>query len=464
MPAGDRPTSKPVPIVAASPDVTRDPARGVGDLRLGLRENAAQFALLVLINGFVGIMVGMERSILPLLAEREFGIASRSAILSFLVTFGLVKALANVFAGTATDRWGRRHTLLVGWLAGLPVPLLIMYAPTWGWVVAANILLGLNQGLCWSTAIIMKIDLVGPRRRGLAIGLNESSGYLAVAAAALATGYLAARYGLRPAPFVLGLVAAVAGLVSSWFARDTRGHVALESSRQTAAYEKPTTSVVFRDVSWSRAPMRAVSQAGLVNNLNDGVSWGLFPLLFSDRGLGLERTASLIALYPAVWAIAQLGTGPLSDRIGRKAPMTAGMILQGAALIVMARASAWNLWLVATISLGIGTALVYPTFLSAISDHSRPDWRATAIGVYRWWRDFGYVLGAIMAGILADRIGIPGTIQWVGLLTMVSGVIVALTYREAAALRLAEAHDERALLSHDPGPAKPIDRGKTRRA
>lgn len=406
-------------------------------VRLGLRANAGQFALLVLINGFVGLMVGMERSTLPLLAEREFAVASRSAILGFLITFGLVKALTNLFAGTAADRWGRKRTLLAGWLAGIPVPLLIVFAPTWSWVVGANILLGINQGLCWSTAIIMKVDLAGARRRGLAIGMNESSGYLAVAAAALATGYLAARYGLRPAPFLLGLAAALAGLIASIFTRETRAHVALESAQQRDAGQRPRTAAVFRSVSWSNASLRAVSQAGLVNNLNDGVSWGLFPLLFSARGLSLERTALLIALYPAVWAIAQLATGPLSDRIGRKVLMTAGMIVQGVALITIAACRTWPLWVIATVALGLGTALVYPTFLSAVSDHSRPSFRATAIGVYRWWRDFGYVLGAVLAGIVADRFGIPAAIQSVGALTIASGLLVLAMYKEAGAPRAA---------------------------
>ncbi|MGH7730474.1 MAG: MFS transporter [Candidatus Eiseniibacteriota bacterium] len=401
--------------------------------RQGLRENLGQFSLLLLINAFVGVMVGMERSILPLLAEREFGIVSRAAILSFLITFGLVKALANAFAGGAADRWGRRRTLIAGWIAGIPVPLLIIFAPSWGWVVAANVLLGVNQGLCWSAAIIMKVDLVGPRRRGLAIGLNESSGYLAVSAAALATGYLAARHGLRPEPFLLGLGAALAGLACSWFARETRGHLALESPRGAHAHATPGPAAIFRRVSWAHAPLRAVSQAGLVNNLNDGVSWGLFPLLFAARGLSLERTALLVAIYPAVWGIAQLFTGALSDRMGRRALMSAGMVLQGMALIAVAGGRSWGPWLAAMIALGLGTALVYPTFLSAVSDHCGPAWRATAIGVSRWWRDLGYVVGAVLAGAAADRIGIPASVQWVGVITIASGLIVAATYRDAAA-------------------------------
>ena len=425
-----RPISRLVPIAAPCRNV--NPRSASSSTRLGLRENLGQFSLLLLINAFVGVMVGMERSILPVLAEREFGIASRAAILSFLITFGTVKALANILAGGAADRWGRRRTLIAGWIAGIPVPLLIIFAPSWGWVVAANVLLGINQGLCWSTAIVMKVDLVGPRQRGLAIGLNESSGYLAVAAAALATGYVAAHHGLRPEPFLLGLGAAVAGLICSLYTRETRGHAVSESAR-AEPHVTLSPAAVFRRVSWTHAPMRAISQAGLVNNLNDGVSWGLFPLLFAGSGLSLERTALLVALYPAVWGVAQLFTGALSDRIGRRALMTAGMLLQGLALIAVGAARSWHVWLTAMIALGIGTAFVYPTFLSAVSDHSSPSWRATAIGVYRWWRDLGYVVGAILAGFLADKFGIPASIEFVGTITILSGIVVATTYREGIA-------------------------------
>lgn len=400
--------------------------------RLGLRENLGQFSLLMLINAFVGVMIGMERSILPLLAEKEFGVASRTAILSFLITFGLVKAVANALAGGAADRWGRRKTLIAGWIAGIPVPLLIIFAPNWGWVVAANVLLGVNQGLCWSTAIIMKVDLVGPRQRGLAIGLNESAGYLAVAGAALATGYLGAQHGLRPVPFLLGIGAATAGLICSLFAGETRDHAALESAHPAHAGSGSSPAAIFRRVSWEHGPLRAVSQAGLVNNLNDGVSWGLFPLLFAAGGLSLERTGLLVAIYPAVWGSVQLLTGPLSDRMGRRVLMSAGMLLQGVALIAVGAWNSWSPWLVSMVAFGIGTALVYPTFLSAVSDHSVPSWRATAIGVYRWWRDLGYAAGAILAGSLADRFGISVSIQWVGVITILSGLVVATTYREAA--------------------------------
>ena len=298
--------------------------------------------------------------------------------------------------------------------------------------MAANVLLGVNQGLCWSTAIVMKVDLAGPRRRGLAIGLNESSGYLAVAGAALATGYLAGHYGLRPAPFLLGLGAAVAGLLCSFFTRDTRGHANLESTTVGETALRPSPMAVFGNVSWRSSSLRAVSQAGLVNNLNDGVSWGLFPLLFAAHGMPIERIAFLVALYPAVWGAGQLLTGPLSDRLGRRGLMTAGMLIQGVALMGVAVGRSWGVWLLAMIALGIGTALVYPTFLSAVSHHTTPSWRATAIGVYRWWRDLGYVVGAILAGALADRFGLATSILTVGVITILSGLVLATTYREEA--------------------------------
>ena len=402
--------------------------------RLGLRENLGQFSLLLVINAFVGAMVGMERSILPLLAEHEFGIASRASILSFLLTFGIVKAFANAFAGGAADRWGRRRMLIAGWIAALPVPLLIIFAPSWSWVVAANVLLGVNQGLCWSAAIIMKVDLVGPRQRGLAIGLNESSGYLAVSAAALASGYLAARFSLRPEPFLLGLGAAVLGLLCSLLVRDTRGHAALESGTDDGrSRSRPSPRAVFSRVTWTDRSLRAVSQAGLVNNLNDGVSWGLFPLFFAAHGATLERTALLVALYPAVWGVGQLFTGPLSDRLGRKPLMTGGMVLQGLALVATGAGRSTTVWSAAMVCLGLGTALVYPTFLGAVSDHSQPSWRASAIGVYRFWRDLGYAFGAVLAGSAADRFGIPVSIELVGAATILSGLVVAASYTERTA-------------------------------
>ena len=396
--------------------------------RLGLRENLGQFSLLLLINAFVGAMVGMERAVLPLLAEREFGIASRTGILSFLLTFGIVKALANVVAGGAADRWGRRRVLLAGWLAGLPVPFLIILAPTWGWVVAANVLLGVNQGLCWSAALVMKVDLVGPRQRGLAIGLNESAGYLAVSAAALASGYQASAHGLRPQPFLIGVGAAVAGLACSLFARETRQFAASESAGSGPEAAAPRD--IFARVSWTVPSLRAVSQAGLINNLNDGLGWGLFPLYFVSAGASLTQAATLAAVYPAVWGVCQLPAGPVSDRFGRKGLMVIGMTLQGLALVWVAVGRGFWPWLGAMIALGLGTALVYPTFLGAVSDHSDPGWRASAIGVYRWWRDLGYALGALVAGGAADLFGIPASIGLVGALTLASGLVVAMTYSE----------------------------------
>lgn len=401
------------------------------EMRLGLRENLGQFSLLVLISAFVGAMVGMERTVLPLLAEREFGVASRTSILSFLLMFGVVKAITNAFAGGAADRWGRRRVLLAGWVAAIPVPFLIMVAPTWGWVVGANVLLGVNQGLCWSAAIVMKVDLVGPRKRGFAIGLNESSGYLAVSAAALASGYLAARYGLRPYPFLIGAAAALGGLLSSLFVRETRDYAAMESAADQGPWQSPLSPrATFDRVSWKDPSLRAVSQAGLVNNLNDGLSWGLLPLYFVSRGATLQQTAALAAIYPGVWGVGQLITGPLSDQYGRKWPMACGMMLQGLAFVAVAASDRFGSWLVSMVFLGLGTALVYPTFLGAVSDHSAPDWRASAIGVYRLWRDLGYALGALIAGGVADLFGIPASIELVGALTVASGIVVAKTYSE----------------------------------
>lgn len=403
-----------------------------GPLRLGLRANLGQFVLLMLVNAFVGVMVGMERSILPLLAEREFGVASRTSILSFLVTFGIVKALGNLLAGAAADRFGRRRTLVVGWLAGLPVPFLIIFAPSWDWVVAANVLLGVNQGLCWSTAIIMKLDLVGPRGRGLAIGLNESAGYLAASAAALAAGYIAARYGLRPAPFFLGIGAAIAGLALSLGVRDTRRHAEAEATAFgcEAPASAPSAPKIARRVTWTDRSLRAVSQAGLVNNLVDGLGWGLLPLYFASAGAGLEQVALLVATYPAVWGAGQLVTGAFSDRVGRKAPMVFGMLLQALALAAIGASRRTDVWLAGMTGLGLGTALVYPTFLGAVSDHSRPAWRATALGVFRMWRDLGYALGALLAGALADRFGMAPSIEVIAVITALSGVVVATTYRD----------------------------------
>ncbi len=376
-------------------------------------------------------MIGMERAVLPLLAEREFGIASRTSILSFVLTFGLVKALSNLVAGGVADRWGRKKTLLLGWLAGLPVAPMIIFAPSWDWVVAANVLLGLNQGLCWSAAIIMKVDLVGPARRGLAIGLNETSGYLAVSIAALASGYLAGRYGLRPGPFLIGVVAALAGLGCSFIARETHGHAKAEALMASQAEAGPPSfRQILERVSWRNRSLFSISQAGLMNNLNDGVSWGLFPLYFASAGASFQETGMLVAIYPAVWALGQLTTGPLSDRWGRKAMIVTGLATQALALFLVGVSREMPMWIAAMIALGLGTALVYPTLLGAVADHAQPIWRASAIGVYRLWRDLGYALGALVAGGVADALGIPAAIHIVAGMTLMSGLVVGVVYEE----------------------------------
>jgi MFS family permease len=401
-------------------------------IRLGLRANWQQFTLLVLINAFVGGMVGLERAVLPLLAEQEFNVASRTVILSFIVSFGIVKALANLFAGRMSDKVGRKRILVAGWLIGVPVPLIIMLAPSWSWVVAANVFLGINQGLCWSTTVIMKIDLVGPARRGLAMGLNEFAGYVAASLAALASGYLAATYALRPQPFYLGLAFALGGLVlSMFFVRDSQAH-AREEARQVAAptTEQPSFGHIFVQVSWKDRALFSVSQAGLVNNLNDGMVWGLFPLVFAASGLTLEQVGVLAATYLGVWGIAQLGTGALSDRLGRKGLIVGGMWIQALGILLVIITEGFGAWATGMVLLGFGTALVYPTLLAAISDVAHPEWRASAVGVYRLWRDGGYAVGALLAGVLADLAGVPFAIGAVAALTFGSGVIVLLRMYE----------------------------------
>jgi len=400
-------------------------------VRLGLRANWQQFTLLVLVNAFVGGMVGLERAVIPLLAEHDFLIASRTAILSFIVTFGVIKALANLFAGAMSDKIGRKRILIGGWLIGLPVPLLVMLAPSWDWIVFANVLLGINQGLCWSTTVIMKIDLVGPARRGLAMGLNEFAGYGAVSLAALASGYLAAAYALRPQPFYLGIVFASAGLLLSiFFVHDSHAHARQEAkelataSSAGAALEKPAFRQILLLVSWRDHSLFAASQAGLVNNLNDGLAWGLFPLYFAAAGVTLEQVGLLAAIYPGVWGVAQLGTGALSDRLGRKGMIVAGMWTQAAAILLVLLGSGFPEWVAAMALLGLGTALVYPTLLAAVSDVAHPDWRASAVGVYRLWRDGGYAVGALLAGVVADLLGVPWAIGTIAALTFASGVVV----------------------------------------
>ncbi len=405
-------------------------------VRLGLRENAGQFALLVAVNALVGAMVGQERTVLPLLANAEFGLTSTSATLGFLVAFGVSKALANLVAGALADRIGRKPVLVAGWLIGIPVPLLIIAAPDWSWVVAANLLLGINQGLTWSTTVIMKVDLVGPARRGLALGLNEASGYVAVAVAALLTGVIAERAGLRPAPFLFGLAVAGIGLgVSAVFVRETRGHVVVDQAAHLVATTggagagETAAALAWRSVlwrtSWTDRRLFAASQAGLVNNLNDGLAWGLLPVHFAARGLPLGQIAVLAALYPLTWGVLQVGTGALSDRVGRVPLIVAGMLIQGGALALIAVGDGFWPWAVGAATLGLGTALVYPTLMARVADLAAPVWRASAIGVYRLWRDLGFAVGAVVAGLIADAAGAPASVAIVAVLTVASGLVVA---------------------------------------
>ncbi|HJQ47463.1 MAG TPA: MFS transporter [Amycolatopsis sp.] len=408
---------------------------GPRGLRLGIRANLAQFSLLVAVNALVGGELGQERTVLPLLAEHTFGLSGYTFLLTYVLGFGISKAAANYVAGTLSDRFGRRPVLVAGWLIAIPVPLLLIWAPSWGWVVAANVLLGINQGLTWSTTVIMKIDLAGPSRRGLAMGLNEAAGYLAVALTALATGYLAARYGLRPAPFLLGLAYAALGLgLTALFVRETRGHAALEAAQHAARTDDLhaglTTKQVFGQVSFREPALSAASQAGMVNNLNDGLAWGLFPILFATAGLPVSRIGALAAVYPAVWGVGQLATGPLSDRWGRKHLITAGMLVQAAALALVAVADTFEVWLLAAVLLGAGTAMVYPTLLAAIGDVAHPAWRARAVGVYRLWRDGGFAVGALLAGGVADLWGLRAAVWVVAAVTAVSGGLVAVRMYE----------------------------------
>jgi MFS family permease len=393
--------------------------------QLGLRQNAAQFGLLVAVNALVGGMIGQERTVLPLLAERTFGLTAFTSALTFIAAFGAVKAMTNFFAGTLSDRFGRKPVLVAGWVFGIPVPLLLIWAPSWGWVIFANVLLGVNQGLTWSTTVIMKIDLVGPERRGLAMGFNEAAGYGAVALTALATGYIAAHAGLRPEPFYLGIAFASLGLGLSVFAvRESRGHAAVEATAHPDASHVSTRDIVML-TSFREPALSACSQAGLVNNLNDGLAWGLFPILFADAGLSVDRIGVLVALYPAVWGLGQLVTGAWSDRIGRKPLIVTGMLVQAAAIAGIAATTGFGAWAAGAIALGLGTAMVYPTLLAAIGDVAHPSWRGRSVGVYRLWRDSGFAVGALFAGLLADAVSITAAIWAVAVLTAASGVVVA---------------------------------------
>src|SRR6186997_822217 len=401
-------------------------------LVLGLRENAGQFALLVGVSALVGGMVGQERAIVPLLGVATFGLSTATAALSFLIAFGLTKAVTNLVAGALADRIGRKPVLVAGWLIGVPVPLMLILAPDWAWVVAANVLLGVNQGLTWSTTVLMKIDLVGPRNRGLALGLNEASGYVAVAGVAFLTGLIAESAGLRPAPFFLGIAIVGLGLgVSVLFVRETRGHALREADSASAPSD---ADLHWLQIAWrstiSDRSLSAASQAGLVNNLNDAMAWGLLPIVQAAAGLSIAQIGLLAGVYPATWGIAQIGTGALSDRIGRKRLIVAGMFVQALAIAFIATSTGFGPWLLGALALGLGTAMVYPTLIAVVADVAEPRRRGAVTGVYRFWRDLGFAVGAVLVGLLADRLDARAAILAVAALTAISGVIVAIRMRE----------------------------------
>ena len=398
--------------------------------RLGLKENFGQFSLLVLVNALVGATIGLERSIIPEIATLDFQIEAKTAILSFIAVFGFSKAITNYIAGALSEHWGRKPVLILGWLVGIPVPLLLIFAPSWTWILWANVLLGVSQGLTWSTTVIMKIDLVGPKQRGLAMGLNEFAGYLALAASALTTSYLASHYGLRPTPFYLGIFYVLLGLIiSGTLIRETIGHAKLEANG--APVPEFSSKEVFLKTTFQDRNLSSITQAGLVNNLNDGMAWGLFPILFASKGLSIEQIGWLAAIYPGVWGLGQLYTGYVSDFVGRKWLIVAGMAVQAAGIAVIAVSSKFTGFLCGAILLGIGTAMVYPTLLAAIGDVAHPSWRARSVGVYRFWRDLGYAVGAVVAGITADTFGVASAVWFVASITFLSGFIVAVRMKNS---------------------------------
>ena len=390
-------------------------------VQLGLKENWKQFTLLVIVNAFVGGMVGMERTILPQIAEQEFGIAARTAILSFIVVFGIVKAVTNYYTGAMANRFGRRQLLIAGWVVGLPIPFMLMYAPSWNWIIAANVLLGINQGLTWSSTVVMKIDLVGEKQRGLAMGLNEFAGYIAVAIVAFLTGWIAGTYGIRPYPFYTGIVLVILGLLFSvLLIKDTQHHVEMETTTNAI----PRLKSIFWDTTWKHNVLGSVTQAGLVNNLNDGMAWGIFPLLLATKGFSLMEIGTVTAIYPAVWGLGQILTGPMADRFCKRNVLYSGMLLQAFALLGLIWADTMWQFIVLSVILGWGTALVYPTFLATVAENTHPLDRAKSIGIFRLWRDLGYAIGAVLTGVLADLFNLEIAILAIALLTFLSAGIL----------------------------------------
>lgn len=412
-------------------------------IQLGLKENWKQFLLLVLINAFVGGMVGLERSIIPQIAEADFGLAARTAILSFIVVFGVAKAITNYYTGVLANRFGRKNLLVFGWVLALPVPLLLIYAHDWNWIIAANVFLGLSQGLTWSSTVVMKIDLVGEKDRGFAMGLNEFAGYVALAAIAFLTGWIASNYGLRPYPFYIGIAMAVIGLIVTWlFVKDTQHHVKLEATGSTI----PLLKDVFWETTWRHRNLGTITQAGLINNLNDGMVWGLFPLLLVSKGFDLHETGIVVAIYPAVWGFGQLYTGKLADKHCKNTLLFVGMLMQGIALLGMIWANSFFSFIALSALLGIGTAVVYQTFLAAISDYTHPDQRPKSIGIFRLWRDLGYAIGAVLTGLIADQLGLVAPIVVIGLVTVASSLVIR--FRMSCSNRLMNARKVNVQLSH----------------
>ena len=391
------------------------------EIQLGLKENWKQFTLLVIINAFVGGMVGLERSILPRIADVEFHIAAKTAILSFIIVFGIVKAITNYYTGTLANKFGRKNLLVAGWIIGIPIPFILMFAPSWNWIIAANVLLGINQGLTWSSTVVMKIDLVGEKQRGFAMGLNEFAGYIAVALVAFLTGWIASEYGIRPYPFYVGIALVFLGLAGSiFFIKDTKHHVAKETTTNTV----PALKNIFWDTTWKDKNLGSVTQAGLINNLNDGMAWGIFPILLATKGFSIGEIGMVTAIYPAVWGIGQLFTGKMADNFCKKDMLYVGMLLQAIALIVLVWANTMFHYIVLSSILGWGTAMVYPTFLATVAENTNPQDRAKSIGIFRLWRDLGYAIGAILTGIIADLISINAAIIFIGLLTFASALII----------------------------------------